>query len=249
MATTVHAAQGAAPSPWQPGFNSPPMVRWLGSLAQGGDAPAMASLPERLSQWLDWTDAIALAAALNAGVDAAPVPPTNPPTSPLTSPLTNPVPKAQARSPHDACQRVRRALARQIDQDAALRSETATVDSAQGASFAPFRSHCRALQRTMEARIGALRADVRAALAAQSADLARLADLDAVLAQALAARTQHLLSTLPDRLEQQYSHLPADQRPGFHQQVRSVLHAELDLRFQPIEGLLEALGPPPSPRP
>ena len=208
-------------------------MRWLGSLEQVGSAPASAGLPERLSQWLDWTDAIALSTALNA----APAQPTTPAI------------KTRARSPHRACEQVRLALAQSIDQDGALREETAKVDRAERPSFAPYRAHCRAQQRKMEARIDALRTDVRAALAAQSADLAQLASLDAVMAQALSARTQHLLSTLPDLLEQQFNRLPADQRTGFCQQVRSVLHAELDMRLQPIAGLLEALGPAPAQHP
>ncbi|OYU97923.1 MAG: hypothetical protein CFE45_18480, partial [Burkholderiales bacterium PBB5] len=165
------------------------------------------------------------------------------------SPQASPAAPAPARSPHDACLQVRRELARAIGQDAALRAEAANPTPADQTRFAPYRNHCRALQRKMEARISALRMEVRAALAARSAALAQLAALDAVMEQALATRAQQLLSTLPALLEQQFNRLPDDQRAGFHQQVQNVLLAELDMRLQPIEGLLEALGPAPTRHP
>jgi len=233
MVTTVRAAHGSRPAPRQTGFNSPPLVRWLASLGQAGGAPATPNPAERLSQWLDWTDAIALSAVLNAA----------------PSPQTISAVPAPSHSPHDACLQVRRDLARAIGQDAALRAEAANAHPADQSRFAPYRTHCRALQRKMESRIGALRVEVRAALATRSAALAQLAALDAVMDQALAARAQHLLSTLPALLEQQFNRLPDDQRAGFHQQVQRVLLAELDMRLQPIDGLLEALGPAPTRHP
>lgn len=233
MASTVPAAHTAWPAPRQPGINSPPLVRWLASLGHAFDAtPPEPKLAERLGQWLDWTDAIALSAALNA----APA-------------LQAAAPSARARSAHEACRQVRDELARAIAQDADLRADMADPAWQEHPSFAPCRAHCRALQRKMDARIGPLRTELRAALAARSPALAQLAALDAVMDQALAARQQHLLSTLPTLLEQRFNHLPADQQAAFHHEVQSVLLAELDMRLQPALGLLDALGPVPAQTP
>jgi len=240
MATTVNAVQATWPVPRQPGFNSPPLVRWLGSLGMVAEATAPPNLAERLGHWLDWTDAIALSTALNAAPAMLPASPTA---------ATAPTP-AQARSPLLASLQVRQALERAIGQDAALRAETALA-SAQaatapaGAAFAPYRAHHRALQRKMDAQINALRTELQAALAAHSPAGAQLAALDAVMAQALAAREHHLLSTLPGLLEQQFNQLPPDQQACFHSTLQDLLLAELDMRLQPLEGLLEALGPVP----
>lgn len=151
------------------------------------------------------------------------------------------------------------------------------VDSmAEGAAFtaadhAPYRRHYLARQRTMEARIGPLRAHVRAALAGVSSPLNRLAALDAVLDDALRARERSLLSTVPLLLERRFDNLrkahhatsaetPVADEPGpplqppawlavYCKDMQAVLLAELGLRLQPAEGLLDALhqettGPP-----
>jgi hypothetical protein len=115
----------------------------------------------------------------------------------------------------------------------------------------------------MESRIVPLRAKARAALSASSAELARLAALDAVLEQALSARERHLLSTVPVLLRSHFERSrkarrgpsaeppeahsataleqPAHWMAAFGRQVRSVLLAELEVRLNPVEGMIEAL--------
>jgi hypothetical protein len=92
-------------------------------------------------------------------------------------------------------------------------------------------------QQAMEARLGPLRARLRTALAARSAEGARLAAVDTVLEQALAPHWRVALAGGPGwlkrhRREHGGAVLPALQR---------LLQAELDLRLQPLQGLAEAL--------
>lgn len=137
----------------------------------------------------------------------------------------------------------------------------ASVDGA--ADFAPYHRYYLAHQRDMSSSIGPLRANVRAALSRQSPALKRLAALDAVLDQTLTARERNLLATVPARLARRFEHLftahqaalneaqAADDparwmQPGgwlaiFCGEMQAVLLAELELRLQPIAGLIEAL--------
>lgn len=92
--------------------------------------------------------------------------------------------------------------------------------------------------------------------------MARLATVDTVMERVLGAREQSLLETVPSLLEVHFGRLrqaeetrlanaqaagePTMVKPGtwlsvFRKDMQSVLLAELDIRFQPIEGLLAAL--------
>jgi hypothetical protein len=95
-----------------------------------------------------------------------------------------------------------------------------------------------------------LRRRLRSSLADRSAALAKLAELDIVMEQVVGAQERALLATVASRLEPRFDALrgaPADApvQPGpwleqFRQEMRALLLAELDLRLQPVEGLLEA---------
>ena len=91
--------------------------------------------------------------------------------------------------------------------------------------------------------------------------MARLAAVDVVMEQVLAGRERSLLAAVPGLLERHFERLrPAEADPAgetgadapdaarprawldrFHQDIRNVLLAELDFRFQPVDGLLDAL--------
>lgn len=217
------------------------------------------SFADRLGQWLDFTDALSLFSALNAGtVDASEV------QSEASSPESATARKAFAR--------VRGALVDSMTADGELKpgkarielpapAPHAPVESA--ADFAPYHRYYLAHQRDMSASIGPLRATVRAALSRHSPTLKRLAALDAVLDQALGARERDLLATVPVLLAGRFEHLykahqalvvqaqTADDpggwmQPGgwlavFRREMQAVLLAELDVRLQPIAGLIAAL--------
>lgn len=184
---------------------------------------------ERLGHWLGWTDAIALSAALDGEVVTAP--------RPVRAPTT--------RGLNTEADRVRQQLAAAILADKAL---TAAADPAEPQ---PFRRACTAQQQAMAGGVAALRARLRTALAGRSAAGAQLAALDAVMEQALLAREQHALSGVPRWLEPRLTRLRED-RPAvggvlddaalaaFSADVKAVLLAELDLRWEPINGLLAA---------
>lgn len=96
--------------------------------------------------------------------------------------------------------------------------------------------------------------------------MGRLALVDAAMERALEAREQHLLSSAPVALRGHFERLRTAEaerlahgeaqaqaqgrlptiEPGawldtFRYDMQCVLHAELDLRFQPVQGLLAAL--------
>jgi hypothetical protein len=195
---------------------------------------------DRLSHWFTWTDAILLSAALHGSTATAP---------------------SEARGGSNAeegeCIRTRAALAN------AIADETRGADTQTTAAFTPYRRRYVAMQQAMQASISPLRARLRATLAARSPAMARLAAVDAVMDQVLGAHEHSLLSGVPVLLEKHFNRLrQADQavpretqppgepdggiQPGewlnmFGKHMRSVLLAELDIRMQPVEGLLDAL--------
>lgn len=162
-------------------------------------------------------------------------------------------------APFDEFARVRNKLAKAITADVLFVAGAPAEDPI---DFAPYRRQYLVHQRAMDAGIGPLRSQMRAALAGKSAALGRLAALDAVLDEALLARERHLLSKVPLLLEKRFEHLrklqpvsankpnspnpvppPAGWLAQYRQDIKGVLLAELDIRLQPVEGLMAALGP------
>lgn len=207
-----------------------------------------------MGQWLDWTHAVALSTALDG----------KPSEMDVDAP-------AFGSAEEEECARVRRALVGAIVGDgtfatsrqrgmASASTEAEAVPEA--VDYATFRQRYLAIQRSMQAATGNLRGRLRDMLAQQSVDMARLAEVDAVMERVLSPREQALLAKVPallgdrfERLRQAEQKVLADAQvaevapaitPGawldvFRQDVQSVLLAELDVRFHPVEGLLEAL--------
>jgi hypothetical protein len=205
------------------------------------DAPQSgASLPDRLSHWLDWKQAIALSTALD-GTPAEPA---------------DDVP-AFGQAAEDECLRSRDALVQAINTDRAFvtaaQREARGMPSVDAANdYAPLRQRYIALQRKIQATTGSLRGNLRDMLARESPEMARLAEVDAVMELALSPREQSLLGKLPtllgeyfDGLRQRAQDTSAEPSAAwldvFRKDMQSVLLAELDVRFQPVEGLLAAL--------
>ena len=214
-------------------FNGSALVRLLSRLTDADVREPRQATADRLSQWFGWTDAISLSAALDGAVATAAAPSRA---------------RASASAEERECVRARAALAKAVAEDGAV---AAAVD------FTPFRCRHLALQQAMEAGIGPLRGRLRALLAARSPAMARLAAVDVVMEQVLAAREHSLLASVPALLEKHFTRLrqaspettgEPDSEAGagewlhvFRKDMKNVLLAELDFRFQPIEGLLEAL--------
>lgn len=210
------------------GLTGTALVRLLAGMAE---APQRLGEPriafaDGLVQWVGWTDAIALSAALER-----------------PAPATAPRPQDRYTEEQAEHARVRAVLAQAIGREAQAAGRS-PLESGMG--FAPYRQCCLARQQAMGVAVGALRERVRAAVAAGGGDLARLAAVDAVLAQALAAQELRLFAAVPARLEKHFQRLcgnevVAARLDAFRDDLQAVLLAELELRLQPVEGLLQAL--------
>ncbi|WP_329741873.1 DUF3348 domain-containing protein [Dyella sp. A6] len=208
----------------QAAVRGPTFIRLLARLARADVAPPGATLPDHLGQWLDWKHALALSSALDGRPDVADM------AVDATDEL------------HAECAQARATLTHAIQHDPQLAAGAHVPDEP---DFGPFRQACLARQRAMQASIGRLRGRLRDALARGSVDAARLAEVDAVMEAALTPREHRLLEQVPALLEQRYERLRvAQQTPwldGFRRDMQSVLLAELDVRFQPVNALLAAL--------
>ncbi|WP_186100277.1 DUF3348 domain-containing protein [Burkholderia gladioli] len=193
--------------PQRSSLHAPVLVRILTRLG-GTDVQRTAQpLADRLSQWVAWTDAIALSSVL-----AAP--------APVVAGLRGNGEDEAARGLS-----LRSSLSKAIANDALLAParqlrrggafapaqlarppEPAETD----ADFALYRQCCLSLQQKMESEIGDLRARLRPRLAAQSPALAKLAALDATMERALAARERSLFGAVPGLLGAYFERLRAD---------------------------------------
>lgn len=214
-----------------------------------GAATAAMDFAERWSLWLNTFDAIGLQSAhqaIRAGEAAAP---------PAARPRRTPDLQADL-------ERVRGTMARAIAQDP-LELEGYGADVAQ-AGFTPFQQRHHALQRQMEQMVPPLRDHVRQALAQAGPRLRQLATLDASLEQVFARHQQQLLPATVSLLQRRHEELRQAHRHAleeqgladdpsrwrlsggwldtFLQDWRQALLAELDLRLQPVTGMVEAMA-------
>ncbi len=221
---------------------------FIRTLASLNDVPAPVvpdAFAQRLALWFDWTHAFSLSAALgDAGAQSD-------------------VPAFGGQGALSADERefarVRAALAKTIADAPNGATETRRVNRPLAGAVAPaetpvdfatYRQRYSACQLAMETQIVPLRRRLRSTLSDRSGALAKLAELDIVMEQVVGAQERALLATVGARLEPRFDQLRGAQddapvQPGpwlerFRQEMRGLLLAELDLRLQPVEGLLEA---------
>jgi hypothetical protein len=241
-------------APQRTAISGPTLIRLLARLTDIDVPESRQSLSDRLSQWIDWTDAIALSTALNS----------HPPAVACGA-------RACGSAEENECARVRTSLANAIAGDtafAAAKPRGAAQAPSQGTpmdaavDYAIFRQRYLTMQQAMETDIGNLRGRLRGMLAARTPGMTRLAAVDAVMERALSSHEHSLLATIPvllaghfERLRQAEQEALADAHaagdaaavaPGawlevFRIDMQSVLLAELEVRLQPVEGLLAAL--------
>lgn len=242
----------------RPPFSGPAFTRLLAALNDVPVAPAAvatSAFAERLSRWFDWTDAISLSAAIGNSTD------------PVRKPILPEPPLMNVDEREFA--RVRASLARRVADTVSPVAEpahpgrlarAAVAVPAAPDDFPALRQRYVACQQAMETSIPPLRRRIRSTLAGAAPALGRLADLDVVMEQVLGEQERALLATVPSRLERRFERLrqagavlPGAQdtasadEPGaawldvFRGEMRDILLAELDLRLQPVEGLLDAL--------
>ncbi|WP_457356358.1 DUF3348 family protein [Roseateles sp. P5_D6] len=218
--------QALSPQPLAP----EPLARLL---LQWGVAPVVAApVAERLGGWLGWAEAIGLSQLL----------------------ATAPAAGANVAARREAVDWADAALARlQEELTAAFDDALLARESAESAPegvpladlLAPYRLHHAQQQRSMAARVATLRERLRPRLAEASGALARLAQLDAVFERAIVAQERPLLAGLPalltKRATDHHATDPRRWRTRFWADLQRALRAELDLRLQPVQGLIEAL--------
>jgi len=223
---------------------------------------------EQLADWLRWTEAIRFSAAL----DARPHWPARAPDEARADPADG-LDAAEARQVRDtlaaAIAEDARAVAAMTQVLAPLDPKSATADAA------ICRQRYASRQHAMGQSIARLRERLRERMAQRSPELARLAAVDSVLEDILGSQEQRLLAPLPGLLGRRFERLQrADDAaaardaaaaagalglsaatsqgrrwlPAFSQDMQALLLAELEIRFHPVQGLVEALRPGPRQR-
>lgn len=214
------------------------------ALPAAAGAPARQDVAERLGQWLNVAETIGLHAALPAVTAAGAA-------AARRAPLQQPADLHTLLS--DELTRVRSVLTRSITAASAHRPDPTDPDT----EFALYQQRMGDQQRRMEMAIDALRGHVRQRLAQSTPEMAQLAALDAVMEGFFGGREQRLLSAIPAFLKVRFAALrhAANEDSGpdatggphwltrFAEEFEQTLLAELDLRLQPVTGLIESLHP------
>ncbi len=241
-------------------FSSSRLVCLLGDLASVDVEAPRQDFAERLGGWLDVFDGMTLHAAHQSINTVGEKKPAN---APFARTLAL---EEEFHRVRTALIKAITASDAAPDSGKPVRSPVPPPEAATepDAGYKPYHQRYLDQQRHMALRIDALRAHVRQAIAKASPQLGQLAAFDAVLEQMLGGREQKLLSTVPVLLERRFEHLrkthqlglaaaqqqddPALWRqPGgwpdvFGQELQDVLLAELEVRLQPVVGLIEAFG-------
>jgi hypothetical protein len=240
-------------------LNSPRLVVLLAQWTRAEGAHAPPDVAAQLGQWLSVVDAMELNGSLRS-IETYPAQPALSPDQPVDA-------AALEEQFQNAKAELARLLTRPARPAKPLRGRADNTpveepDPALQADFAAHGPRYLDLQKQMDARLGSLRAQMRQGLLKGPARLRQLAALDGVMEQMLGAREQRLWASLPNYLERRLAQLrrahqqgleasgqadePARWRqPGgwlaaFEQDLQALLQAEMQVRLQPIMGLLEA---------
>jgi len=131
------------------------------------------------------------------------------------------------------------------------------------AVFEPYRKFYISRQRDLENKVGLLRVDIRDLMSGLSPALAKLAKIDQALFESLAVASGEAFAVIPKRLENRFhrlfetlqSEFPENpdtsdfnrwMKPGgwlsaFCLEMRELMLAELEVRLQPVVGMIDAL--------
>ena len=241
-------------------FHGSSLIRTLAGLSVLKVEEADRDFAEKLGQWIDFSDAIALCAVHNA----------RPEIAPGTRSAVQSAARIAIAQDYD---RVRLALENSIKASCspsagqgrlALPMPEPVTPIQDASAYEPYRRYLLAHQRDMELSARSLRSQVREQVAKVSPRFKQLADLDCALEGILGEREGKLLATVALRLKTRFAQLlKAHQQalalsqqqdspglwmtPGawlsrFCGELQTVLLAELELRLQPTLGLIEALN-------
>ena len=221
-------------------FHNTSLVRLIGAWLPTPVEPPRQDLAQRLAQWLSVSDAITLHSAQR-----------NPHAVPL-APSGSHTPAGRNDDLASDLQRLRATLANSFTDPGGRSSD---MDPVTAVDFAPHHQRYLDHQRRMELGLDALRTHAREVLAAASPPLAQLAALDAQMHDLLREREQALLSRIPVFLKTRFLQLrPTEEAvlesvatetapawlAAFEQETQACLLAELEVRAQPLTGLVEA---------
>lgn len=131
------------------------------------------------------------------------------------------------------------------------------------AVFEPYRKFYMSRQRDLEVKVGLLRVDIRDSIAGLSPALAKLAKIDQALSESLAVTSGEAFAVIPKLLEKRFgllfetlqSEFPENpgasdfnlwMKPGgwlsaFCTEMQELMLAELEVRLQPVVGMIDAL--------
>lgn len=243
-------------------FSSSRLVRLLGDLASAEVEVSRQDFAERLGLWLDVFDGITLHAAHQSirAVDEV---------APSEALLAGPF--ALEEEFHRVRTALVKAISTSSASPVSgkrvrnpVSQPEAATEADADAGYAPHHQRYIDQQRHMALRIEALRAHVRQTITKVTPQLGQLASFDAVMDQLLGGREQKLLSMVPVLLERRFEHLrkthppvidaaqqpddpalwrePGGWREAFGKELEAVLLAELEVRMQPVVGLIEAFS-------
>lgn len=231
------------------------LQQWTGVEHEGSPRQDVA---QHLSQWLRAVDAIQLSRALHT-IESMPAETERPGPAVDTRALDAAFQTAKAD--------VMGLITANLAPARAMRGRAhyAPADDSYPEAAEDFAAHVQrylGLQKQMDVKLAALRAHMRQWLSKSTPALRQLAELDGVMEQMLGAREQRLWASLPGYLERRLAHRrqqhqqalktsgQADapqqwRQPGgwlwaFEQDLQALLLAEMQVRLQPITGLLEA---------
>ncbi len=130
-------------------------------------------------------------------------------------------------------------------------------------AFEPYRKFYMRRQRGLDIKVQHLRSEIRASISGLSPLLAQLARIDKALSESLSDASREIFSVVPNLLEKRFSQLFDIQRPEFPEnpevtvfeqwmkpggwistfciEMRELLLAELEVRLQPVVGMIDSL--------
>ena len=222
------------------------------------------NVAEQLGQWLGTVGSVKLSRALHA-IESLPQDPTGPGATPDLLALDRAFQATRTEVIHLIRAPV---VPPRPARERADNTRVAEPDPREGADFSALAPRYLMLQKQMETRLNSLRAQLRSALSNGSSSQKQLAALDVVMEQMLGEREQRLWALLPAQLDkrltdlrsaheralEQSGHADEPQRWrkaggwlwAFEQDLQALLLAEMQVRLQPIMGLLQALQAAPN---
>lgn len=212
-------------------------------LSDWSSPPAAGAVTDAAQLWASWLQPLQ-AVQLQAGLDAVQAAVVAPPQPPDV---------AVVRGFQQEADRIRAAWQRAVDPAELAPDDPAAIAAVEArwpghaalSGFDRYRRVHLEWQRQMAAMVDPLRAQVRRAWARAGGRWQRLATLDVLVESLLQAPDARAMAQLPAWLQARYDHwmdggLPADAAIAhFFADWQALVDAELALRLQPVQGLLD----------